>query len=128
MRPLSLMVVDDSTIIRNKIQRVLVQHPLQVVATARNGAEAVALCAQHKPDVVTMDLTMPEMDGVACIPKLLALRPDILILVVSALTDKATAIRALQRGARGFLPKPFTEQQLAESLDELLRGAGRGRS
>ena len=64
---LKLMIVDDSNIIRNKIARSVAQHDLLVVATAGNGEDAVKLFAQHKPDVVTMDLTMPCMDGLECI-------------------------------------------------------------
>jgi two-component system chemotaxis response regulator CheY len=66
-----------------------------------------------------MDLTMPEMDGIACIQQLIALAPDLRILVVSALSDKATGIEALRQGARGFLCKPFTDQQLINALTEL---------
>lgn len=117
---LKLMIVDDSNIIRNKIARSLAQHHLTVVATASNGEEAVKLFAEHKPDVVTMDLTMPRMDGLECIRNISKLNPASRILVVSALADKATAIQALKEGAQGFLCKPFTEDELTEAIDELL--------
>jgi len=117
---LKLMVVDDSNIIRNKIKRAHDSHQFDLVATACSGVEAVRLFSQHHPDVVTMDLTMPEMDGIACIERIIRLNPDVRILVVSALSDKATGIEALEKGARGFLLKPFTEQQLADALEELM--------
>jgi len=66
---------------------------------------------------------MPEMDGIECVEKLVAIKPDVLILIISALSDKATAIEGLKRGANGFLCKPFTDRQLTEALAELLRGA-----
>lgn len=116
---LSLMIVDDSNIIRRKIERCNESDRFHVVASAANGAEALALFKQTHPQVVTMDLTMPEMDGIACIQQLIALNPDLRILVISALSDKATGIAALKKGARGFLCKPFTEQQLIEALIEL---------
>lgn len=116
---LSLMIVDDSTIIRRKIERCNNSEKFQVVASAANGAEAVELFKQKKPQIVTMDLTMPEMDGIACIQQLMALEPDLRILVISALSDKATGIDALKKGARGFLCKPFTDEQLLEALTEL---------
>lgn len=116
---LKLMIVDDSNIIRNKITRAHNQSKFQLVATATNGLEAVEQFKQTQPDVVTMDLTMPEMDGIECITQLIALNPDVAILVVSALSDKATGIEALQLGARGFLLKPFTEQELESALEEL---------
>lgn len=114
-----LMVVDDSNIIRRKIQRCTAGEQFELVGTAANGAEALARYDEWSPDVVTMDLTMPEMDGIECIEKLIERDPDLRILVVSALSDKATGIEALQKGAQGFLCKPFSEEQLAEALTEL---------
>ena len=119
-KPLKLMIVDDSNIIRSKITRTLSQHHMEVVATASNGEEAISLFAINKPDVVTMDLTMPRMDGLECIRALHKLNPDAHILVVSALADKTTAIQALKEGAQGFLCKPFSEGDLTEAMDELL--------
>jgi len=119
---LKLLIVDDSNIIRRKIERELKIDRLQVVATASNGRLAVDAFKKEPCDVVTMDITMPEMDGIECVEKLVALKSDVLILIISALSDKATAIEALKRGANGFLCKPFTDRQLTEAIDELLRG------
>jgi len=116
---LPLMIVDDSNIIRRKIERSNHAEKFQVVATAANGIEAIECFLAFRPKVITMDLTMPEMDGIACIKRLIALDADLRILVVSALSDKATGIEALKQGARGFLCKPFTEQQLTNALVEL---------
>jgi two-component system chemotaxis response regulator CheY len=120
---LKLLIVDDSNIIRRKIERELKIDRLQVVATAANGRLAVDAFRKEPCDVVTMDITMPEMDGIECVEKLVAIKPDVLILIISALSDKATAIEALKRGANGFLCKPFTDRQLTDAIDELLRGA-----
>ena len=119
-KPLKLMIVDDSNITRSKITRTLSQHNMEVVATASNGEEAISLFAKTTPDVVTMDLTMPRMDGLECIRALRKLNSNVHILVVSALADKATAIQALKEGAQGFLCKPFSEADLTEAMDELL--------
>lgn len=116
---LSLMIVDDSNIIRRKIERCNQSDKFTVVASARNGNEALEMFKQTCPQVVTMDLTMPEMDGIACIQQLIALDSGLRILVISALSDKATGIEALKKGARGFLCKPFNDQQLLEALTEL---------
>ena len=120
---LKLLICDDSNIIRRKIERELKIDRLQVVATAQNGRLAVEAFRKEPADVVTMDITMPEMDGIECVEKLVAIKPDVLILIISALSDKATAIEALKRGANGFLCKPFTDRQLTDALEELLRGA-----
>jgi two-component system, chemotaxis family, chemotaxis protein CheY len=122
-RKFKMMICDDSNIIRRKIERELKIERLEVVATASNGRIAVDTFKKQPVDVVTMDITMPEMDGIECVEKLVEIKPDVLILVVSALSDKATAIEALQKGANGFLCKPFTDRQLTEALEELLRGA-----
>ncbi len=115
-----LLIADDSNIIRNKIARALEAYGLEIVGMAPNGKQALQLFQETRPQVVTMDLTMPEMDGIECIRKLHALDPTVRILVVSALADKATAIQALKEGAQGFLCKPFTADELTEAIGELL--------
>ena len=119
---MKLLIVDDSNIIRSRIARVALNPKisgLTIVGLARNGLEAINICMRSKPDVVTMDLTMPEMDGNTCVSELIKRNPKLNILVVSALSDKATAIDALRRGARGFLYKPFTDEQLIKALLEV---------
>ena len=124
MNAVTLMVVDDSMVFRNRITRLAGDARLgvKVVVQAENGLEAIHQARQHRPDLVTMDLTMPEMDGIECIRKIHALDPGVRILVVSALADKATAIEALEKGASGFLCKPFTERQLNDALVKLIEG------
>jgi two-component system chemotaxis response regulator CheY len=117
-----LLIVDDSNIMRRHIERSQQFDDLEVVGTAANGVEAVELFKETDPDLVTMDLTMPHMDGIECIAQLVALKPTIRILVISALADKATAVEAMEKGANGFLNKPFTDRQLNEALAELLQG------
>jgi len=118
---LKLMIVDDSNIIRRRIERSQQIERLEVVGAAANGRDAIEMFRRTSPDVVTMDLTMPEMDGIECVQQLVAIKPDVLILVVSALADKATAVEAIEKGANGFLCKPFTDRQLNDALEELLR-------
>jgi two-component system, chemotaxis family, chemotaxis protein CheY len=116
-----LMVVDDSNVIRRRIERAN-DLALEFVGAARNGREALEMHAALKPTIVTMDLTMPEMDGTECVARLIERDPDLRILVVSALADKLTAIEALEKGARGFLCKPFTDRQLNDALQILIDG------
>jgi two-component system, chemotaxis family, chemotaxis protein CheY len=117
---LRMMIVDDSNIIRRRIERSQQIDRLEVVGSAANGVEAVEMFRRTSPHVVTMDLTMPEMDGVECVEQLVKINPQVLILVISALSDKATAVEAIERGANGFLCKPFTDRQLNGALEELL--------
>ena len=119
-RSFKLMIVDDSNIIRRRIERVQDLPDIAFVGAARNGREALEMHARLRPTVVTMDLTMPEMDGGECVARLVERDPEILILVISALADKLTAIDAIEKGARGFLCKPFTDRQLNNALRKLI--------
>jgi two-component system chemotaxis response regulator CheY len=120
-RSYKLMIVDDSNIMRRRIERSQNFDELELIGTAGNGLEALELFKKADPDVVTMDLTMPQMDGIECIGKLVELKPAIRILVISALADKATAVEAMEKGANGFLNKPFTDRQLNEAIADLIR-------
>lgn len=122
-RAFRLLIVDDSNIMRRRIERSQQFDELEVVGAAANGVEALELFQRTDPDLVTMDLTMPRMDGIECIERLVRLKPDVRILVISALADKATAIDAMEKGANGFLNKPFTDRQLNDAIAELIRGA-----
>ena len=119
-RTVKLLIVDDSNIVRRRIERSQQFDDLEVVGTAANGIEALELARRTDPDLVTMDLTMPQMDGIECITQLVQMKPEVRILVISALADKATAVEAMERGANGFLNKPFTDRQLNEAIAELM--------
>lgn len=114
------MIVDDSNIIRNRIERTFQESDIKIVAQATNGRDAVDKFLQFKPELITMDLTMPEMDGLECIQKIVAYGTGVSILVVSALSDKETALQALRYGARGFVCKPFSEEELNNALHRLV--------
>ena len=121
---LSLLIVDDSVIVRSRIARLCGDArlpPLSVVGLAQDGVEAVVLARDKKPDLVTMDLTMPRMEGPACIEAISAMLPQTRILVVSALGDKATALKALKKGAHGYLYKPFSDKDFINAFIELIK-------
>ena len=117
-----LMIVDDSSVVRTRIARLLTNPRLadmEICGLAGGGERAIELAREQKPDLVTMDLTMPNMDGEAAIEALVGLFPNLRILVVSALSDKATALRAIVKGAHGFVLKPFRDEELLRALLEL---------
>ncbi|MGB7737655.1 MAG: response regulator [Steroidobacteraceae bacterium] len=118
-----LLIVDDSNVIRRRIERCQQIENLQVVGLASNGVEAIEVFRRTDPDIVTMDITMPQMDGIECVEQLVAIKPDVLILIISALADKATAVEAMEKGANGFLNKPFSDRQLNDALAELIGGS-----
>lgn len=118
---MKMLIVDDSFVIRRKIERITQLGEITSFLRAANGREAVEVFQRERPQLVTMDLTMPEMDGVACVRELVRIDPAVTILVVSALADKATAIESIKCGAKGFLCKPFSDIQLNAALAEVLR-------
>ena len=118
--PHRLLVVDDSNVICRRIERANEVPGIEFVGSAHSGVEALAMHDQLHPTLVTMDLTMPEMDGVECVAQLVQRDPQLRILVISALADKLTAIEALEKGASGFLCKPFTDRQLNDALRKLI--------
>lgn len=117
-----MLVVDDSLVMRNRIARLSAAGlgEIAVIGLAGDGEQALRMAQEQRPDLATMDLTMPNMDGEACIEGLVEMLPEIRILVVSALSDKTTALRAIRKGAQGFLHKPFADDELVESLRELM--------
>ena len=117
----SLLIVDDSNLIRRQIERMTRAATIEVVGTAGNGEDAVKLFGELKPDLVTMDITMPKMDGIECVEHMVKIHPSSCILIISALADKATAIEAIKRGANGFVGKPFTQKELSMAFDKLFK-------
>lgn len=115
----SILIVDDSELIRLQIRKIF-KDQFSGVHLAINGSDAIYKAKAVKPNIVTMDLTMPEMDGIECIPELVKIDPKVKILVISALSDNTTCLEALKRGAHGFLDKPFTEQELSDAIQLLL--------
>lgn len=114
------MVVDDSLVIREKIMQTLESEEFEIVGSAQNGIEAVEQFKALKPDVMTLDITMPLMDGIETIQTIMDIDDSVRILVISALADKATLINAMKLGAYGFLCKPFNDMDLADALEELV--------
>jgi two-component system, chemotaxis family, chemotaxis protein CheY len=118
----SLLIVDDSSTVRRSIERHIFSNRVTEIYQAANGREAMVLFERHRPEFVTMDLTMPEMDGLTCISKMMALKPDTRLMVISALGDAETAIEAVERGANEYVIKPFSPQDLNLALANLVAG------
>ncbi|MET3807191.1 DNA-binding NarL/FixJ family response regulator [Nakamurella sp. UYEF19] len=114
---LRLIVADDQASIREALAMMLDMTPgLSVVATAADGEEAVARTAEHRPDVVLMDLRMPKMDGIAATTAIVAAHPDIAVVVLTTFDDDASIIAALGAGARGYLTKQAGRADIARAV------------
>lgn len=117
---MKLLVVDDSLVVRNAIARSVQSGAITEILRAEDGEQAVEIFRTQLPELVTMDLTMPNLDGLAAITEIRAIDPQVSILVISALNSHRIALDAIQRGACGFLTKPFTEREVSEALEELV--------
>jgi len=117
---MKLLIVDDSSVVRRAIEYDLEAGEIAEVDQAATGEEAVRLYAAKLHDVVTLDITMPEMNGLTCLDKLIEIKSNSRVLIISALRDKATAINAIKRGASGFLCKPINPVELKEAFQLLI--------
>jgi two-component system, chemotaxis family, chemotaxis protein CheY len=115
-----VLIVDDSTVIRKAIAKFLERYSINIVGTASNGTDALKLFTEHKPDIVTLDITMPGFDGFHVLDKMIKLDDTVKIIVITALSDKATGLRALKKGAKSYLNKPFGPEKLQEAFDRLI--------
>ncbi|HEX7831492.1 MAG TPA: response regulator [Thermoanaerobaculia bacterium] len=116
---MKLLIVDDSLVVRNAIQRSVDEGTISQVFRAEDGEEAVSIFARERPELVTMDLTLPRLDGLGAIRRICEIEPMTSILVISALNSHKTAMDAIALGACGFLTKPFTPREIAEALEQL---------
>jgi two-component system chemotaxis response regulator CheY len=115
-----LMIVDDSVIIRQAIHKYLKDLNIEVVGNAEDGKTALEVFNKTKPDVVTLDITMPEIDGLTVLEEMLKRDNSVKVMVVTALSDKSTGLKAIKLGAKSFLPKPFTPEKLRESFERVI--------
>ncbi|PKF62926.1 chemotaxis response regulator protein-glutamate methylesterase [Psychromonas sp. psych-6C06] len=118
---IKVLVVDDSSFFRRRVSEIINKSPaLEVIATANNGQEAIDMVAKYKPDVVTMDIEMPVMDGITAVKKIMAINP-LPILMFSSLTHQGASatLDALEAGASDFLPKKF--EDIARDKEEAIK-------
>lgn len=120
---IQVMLVDDHNVVRSGLATFLKAHEdLELVGDARNGVEAVNLCRQKKPDVILMDLIMPEMDGIAATRAILADYPEIKIIAMTSFEDEELVHGVLAAGAISYLLKNVTSDELAKAIREAVSG------
>ena len=116
------MLVDDLKFIKLIERKVLEESGHQIVADASNGIEAIRLYQENKPDIVLMDITMPELNGLEALKKILELDALAKVIICSALTHEKMLYQAVKSGAKEYIFKPFTTERLISTINKVLQG------
>ncbi len=114
-----VLLVDDTAFMRMKLKDILEKNGYNVVGEAENGVEAVSLYQELNPDVVTMDITMPEMDGIEALKQIRAADSEAKVIMCSAMGQQGMVMDAIKAGAVGFIVKPFDTDHVVESLSKV---------
>ena len=115
-----VLVVDDAAFMRMMIKDILRKGGYEVVGEAEDGAKAIEKYRELKPDLVTMDITMPDMDGITAVKEIRKIDPNALIIMFSAMGQQAMVIDAIQAGAKDFVVKPFQPDRVLEAIRKVL--------
>jgi two-component system chemotaxis response regulator CheY len=111
-----VLVVDDAAFMRMMVRDILSKNGYEVVGEAENGMKAVEKYSELHPDLTTMDITMPEMDGISAVKAIKKIDPNAKIIMCSAMGQQAMVIEAIQAGARDFIVKPFQADRVLEAV------------
>ena len=115
-----VLVVDDAAFMRKMVSDALAKGGHEVVGEAGNGVEAVARFQELKPDLMTLDITMPEKDGLAALAEIVAADPSARVVMCSALGQEAKVLEAIKLGAKDFVVKPFQPDRVIEAVGKAL--------
>ena len=115
-----VLITDDAAFMRMMIKNILMQNGHEVVGEAENGREAVEQYAALQPDVCTMDITMPEKDGIQALREILAHDPGARVVMCSALGQEAKVIESMRAGAKDFVIKPFQQDRVLAAIDKAM--------
>lgn len=115
-----ILIVDDAAFMRMMIKDILTKNGYEVVGEAADGMQAIEKYKELKPDLVTMDITMPEMDGIAALKEIRAVDPGAVVIMCSAMGQQAMVIDAIQAGAKDFIVKPFQADRVIEAIQKAL--------
>ncbi|GEN30438.1 two-component system chemotaxis response regulator CheY [Cerasibacillus quisquiliarum] len=115
-----ILIVDDAAFMRMMIKDILTKNGFEVVGEAQDGAQAVEKYEELSPDLVTMDITMPEMDGITALKKIREKDPAAKVIMCSAMGQQAMVIDAIQAGAKDFIVKPFQAERVIEAVQKVL--------
>lgn len=115
---MKVLTVDDAVFIRVTLRQMLERHGYEVVGEAGNGIEGIAKYKELQPDLVTMDITMPEMDGIEALREIKQINPQAKVIMISAMGQEKSVKESIVAGASGFILKPFNEEQVIRGLSK----------
>ena len=115
-----VLIVDDAAFMRMMIKDILVKNGYEIAGEAANGAIAVEMYNKEKPDVVTMDITMPDMDGIEAVKNIRANDPNAKIIMCSAMGQQSMVMDAIKAGAKDFIVKPFQPDRVLEAVKKVV--------
>jgi len=115
-----VLIVDDAAFMRMMIKDILEKNGYEVIGEASNGIKAVDLYKADKPDVVTMDITMPDMDGIEAVKAIKAFDPAAKIIMCSAMGQQSMVMDAIRAGAKDFIVKPFQADRVLEAIKKVI--------
>ena len=119
---LNVLIVDDALVIRKNISRFLEELGHKVVANAKTGVEAVDFCKENKEiDLITMDITMPEMNGIEATKKIIEILPNVTIVMITSHGQEELVSQSLKAGAKNFVLKPITKEKLELTIGKLFK-------
>lgn len=116
---LNILVVDDSLIIRKNVKKYITNLGHSIAGEAKNGLQAIELCKELNPDLITMDITMPDMDGITAVQKIREFNKDVNIIMVTSHGQEEMVVSSLKAGAQGYLLKPINAEKLAKSIGNI---------
>ena len=116
-----ILVVDDAAFMRMMIKNILNDNGFEVIGEAEDGSQAVKMYQELKPDLITMDITMPDMDGIEAVKKILSIDQQAKIIMCSAMGQKTMVIEAIEAGAKDFIVKPFDADRVVESVNNVFK-------
>ncbi|MGB8212433.1 MAG: response regulator transcription factor [Anaerolineales bacterium] len=123
MKKIRLLIVDDQTVVREGLAAILANYSdIEVTGQAGDGLQAVEMVKQDKVDVVLLDMVMPNQDGLATIPKIREIAPNVHILVVTGFDDNDRVYQAIKAGALGYILKDATREQLLQAIRDVAQG------
>ncbi|MBE5925849.1 MAG: response regulator [Lachnospiraceae bacterium] len=116
----NILICDDAAFMRMMIKDILTKNGYNVAAEAENGVKAIEKYSETKPDLVLMDITMPEMDGIQALKKIKELDPGASVIMCSAMGQQAMVIESIQSGAKDFIVKPFQADRVIEAVKKVV--------